>query len=119
MKRRPSARTPSKYLTPVRRRSPVDGQLVALYCLCNDLLKALHQREDQQRHMSDAEVMTIAIVAALHFGGNFARARVGLAMLHYIPNRLSRSRFNRRLHTVQDLWAALFVTLGAGFKDLN
>lgn len=97
----------------------MDGQLVALYCLCDALLKALHHREDQQRHMSDAEVMTTAIVAALHFGGNFERARVVLAILHYIPNRLRRSRFNRRLPAVQDLLAALFVTLGACFKDLN
>lgn len=97
----------------------MDGQLVALYCLCDDLLKALHHREDRQRYMSDAEVMTTAIVAALYFGGTFERARVVLTLLHYIPNMLSRSRFNRRLHAVQDLLATLFVALGACFKDLN
>src|SRR5512143_3903871 len=119
MKRSPSARTPSGHLTPVRRRFPMDGQLVALYCGCDDRLKALPHREDQQRHMSDAEVITTAIVAALHFGGHFERARVVLAMLHYIPNRLSRRRFHRRLHAVPDLLVALFVTLGACCKDLN
>jgi Transposase DDE domain len=97
----------------------VDGQLVAIYCLCDDLLKALGHVEDRQRRMSDAEVMTAAIVAALHFGGNFERARAWLHALHYLPCVLSRSRFNRRLHAVQDPLAALFYALGACFKDLN
>lgn len=97
----------------------MDGQIVAIYCLCDDLLKALHPVEDRQRQMTDAEVMTTALVAAQHFGGNFERARVWLKGTQYIPNMLSRSRFNRRLHAVQDLLAALFVTLGACFKDLN
>jgi hypothetical protein len=97
----------------------VDGQIVALYCWCDDLLKALHHVEDRHRQMTDAEVMTTAIVAALPFGGHFERARVVLKMLHYIPAMLSRSRFNRRWHAVQDRLAAWFVTLGACFKDLN
>jgi hypothetical protein len=32
---------------------------------------------------------------------------------------LSKSRFNRRLHAVQDLLAALFAALGAVFKQMN
>ena len=44
----------------------MDGQITAIYCLCDDVLKALHHREDPQRQMTDAEVMTTAIVAALH-----------------------------------------------------
>lgn len=97
----------------------MDGQLVAIYCLCDDLLKALHVFEDRQRHMSDAEIMTAAIVAALHFGGNFVRACAWLQLMHFIPTILSRSRFNRRLHAIQDLLAALFTVLGATFKQLN
>jgi len=53
----------------------VDDQIVAIYCLCDDVLKALHHDEDPQRHRSDAEVMTTAIVAALHGGGTWERAR--------------------------------------------
>lgn len=97
----------------------MDDQRVAIYCLCDDLLKALHHVEDRQRQMTDAEVMTTALVAALHFSGNVERARAVLKRLHYMPRLLSRSRFNRRLHAVQDLLAALCVALGASFKDLN
>ena len=53
----------------------MDDQIVAIYCLCDDVLKALHHDEDPPRPMSDAEVMTTALVAALYFGGNWERAR--------------------------------------------
>ena len=53
----------------------MDDQILALYCLCDDVSKALHPIEDRQCRMSDAEVMTTAIVAARFFGGNFERAR--------------------------------------------
>src|SRR5512147_2845058 len=85
MKPRPPAGTPSGCQILPRRRCPVDGQLVAIYCLCDDLLKALHHREDRQRRMSDAEVMTTASVAALHFAANLERALAWLTMTHYIP----------------------------------
>src|SRR5512147_1923970 len=119
MKPRPPAGTPSGCQILPRRRCPVDGQLVAIYCLCDDLLKALHHREDRQRRMSDAEVMTTASVAALHFAGNLEWALAWLTMTHYIPQRLSKSRFNRRLHALQDLLGSLFVALGACFQTLN
>jgi hypothetical protein len=35
----------------------------------------LHHSEDPQCRMSDAEVMTTAIIATLYFGGNLERAR--------------------------------------------
>src|ERR671930_1765646 len=53
--------------------------------------------------MSDAEVMSTAIVAALYFGGNLERARGLLAQPTYIPRMLSKSRFNRRLHALEGL----------------
>jgi hypothetical protein len=52
----------------------MDEQIVAIYCLCDDLLQALHHREDSQVQMSDAEVMTTALVAALFCAGNFEQA---------------------------------------------
>lgn len=41
-----------------------------IYCIIDDLLKALGHREDTRRIMSDAQVMTTAIVAARDFGSN-------------------------------------------------
>ena len=53
----------------------MDDQILAIYCLCDDMLKALDHQEDPQCQMSDAEVLTTALVAALHFAGNLERAR--------------------------------------------
>jgi hypothetical protein len=97
----------------------MDDSVLAIYCLCDDLLKALKHYEDSQRQMSDAEVMTTALVAALYFGGNFERARSLLTSSRYIPNMLSKSQFNRRLHAVSDLLLMVFRVLGETFKQLN
>jgi hypothetical protein len=61
--------------TKTRPEDRMDTQIVAVFCLCDDMLKALHHLEDPQSQISDAEVMTTAIVAALHFGGNLEKAR--------------------------------------------
>ncbi len=53
----------------------MDTQIVAVYCLCDDLLKALYHSEDPQCQISDAEVMTTAITAMLYFSGNYEIAR--------------------------------------------
>ncbi len=41
----------------------MDTQIVAIYCICDDILKGLHHVEDKQRKMSDAEVLT----TSMHF----------------------------------------------------
>jgi hypothetical protein len=43
--------------------------------------------------MSDAEVMTTALVAVLFFGGKDERARELLQEQGYIPNMVSKSQF--------------------------
>lgn len=97
----------------------MDSQIVAVYCICDDMLKALHYRDDLQCHLTDAESMTVAIVAALFFGGNYARAQAHLAEYHYIAAPLSASRFSRRVHRIKDLFLTLCALLGAHWKHLN
>jgi hypothetical protein len=97
----------------------MDAQIVAVFCLCDDMLKGLHHREDAQSQMSDAEVMTTAIVAAMYFGGNLENARAHLQDYGYVPHMLSRSRFNRRWHRISDLFLTLFSLLGETWKELN
>lgn len=97
----------------------MDAKIIAIYCLCDDLLQALHHPEDRQRQMTDAEVMTTAFVAVLYCAGNFERARHLLRAHGYIPAMLSRSRYNRRLHHITDLFGTLFARLGQVWKALN
>jgi len=97
----------------------MDDRIIAIYCLCDDLLDALHHAEDVQCEMSDAEVMTTAISAGVFFRGNFESARKYLKANGMIPTMLSKSRFNRRLHRIRDLFLTLFSTLGETWKGLN
>lgn len=97
----------------------MDTQIIAIFCLCDDMLKGLHHFEDHQRQMSDAEIMTTAIAAVLYFKGNFSLASHFLYEAHYIPGMLSKSRFNRRLHAIAELFLTLFLRLGETWKKLN
>lgn len=97
----------------------MDTQIVIVFCLCDDLLKGLHHYEDPQCQMTDAEVMTTAIIAMLYFRGNFRQSSQFLYEYGYMPHMLSRSRFNRRLHRVADLFISLFAQLGAHWQQLN
>jgi hypothetical protein len=89
----------------------MDTQIIVVYCLSADMLTSLHHYEDQQRQMSDAELMTTAIAAMLYFKGNFCKSSRFLYYGHYIPNMLSKSRFNRRLHYIAALFLTLFLRL--------
>jgi hypothetical protein len=89
----------------------MDDTIVVIYCLCDDLLQALDHRDDPQSKMSDAEVMTTALVAARFFGGNQEHARALLGSPRYVPHMLSKSRFCRRLHALAPLFEVLFAQL--------
>jgi hypothetical protein len=97
----------------------MDTRIVAVFCLVDDMMKAMRHREDEQCEMSDAEVMTTAIIAALFFGGNYTHARRLLASQGYIPRMLSKSRFSRRLHRIKPFFVTLFSLLGEYWKELN
>lgn len=97
----------------------MDSQIVAVFCLCDDILKGLYHTEDRQCWINDAEIMTIAIVSALYFGGNQAKANRFLYDHGYMAHCLSRSRFNRRLHRLADVFWSVFHALGETWKDLN
>ena len=97
----------------------MDEKIIATYCLCDDLLKAMHHRTDPQCKMSDAEVMTTALTAAVFFRGTLESARVMLKQHGYIPQMLSKSHFRRRLHRLKETFMPLFNLLGAVWKKLN
>ncbi|MBD2316372.1 hypothetical protein [Phormidium tenue] len=97
----------------------MNDEIIAIYCLCYDILKAMNHRGDEQQQMSDGEVMTTAIVAMLYYCGNFEKARKAMSEPKYIPKMLSRSRFNRRLHRTEAMLLTVFETLGQVWKQLN
>ena len=92
---------------------------LAIYCFIDDFLKASGHQEDIRAEVSDAEVITIAISAMLHFGGNFSKSRLILHQLGLMRRLLSRSRFSRRVNRLADLIHLLFHKLGSVLKELH
>src|SRR5215510_14821868 len=97
----------------------MDDKIIATFCLCDDLLKAMHHQEDRQCQMNDAEIMTTALIASLFFRGNHESARAMLRQYGYVPHMLSKSRFSRRLHRMKELFIVLFDLLAQIGKTLN
>ena len=96
----------------------MDDTITTIYCLCEEFLKATGHRDDPQAYLSTAEVMTVALSAATFFGGNVDRSRLFLHEHGYMPTMISKSRLNRRLHSIpQPLWRTLFDLLAATSKE--
>jgi hypothetical protein len=49
-------------------------EIIAIYALADDLLKAVGHTEDSRTKMSDAEIITSGLVAARFFGSNQEQA---------------------------------------------
>src|SRR5215210_3019625 len=96
----------------------MNDQITTIFVFVDDVFKAMRgeSAEDIRRRMSDAEVTTTALAAALFFGGNLERARACLCANAMIPKMLTKSRFCRRLHALSGLLEALFVRLGMSLK---
>ena len=94
-------------------------KVVALYSIRDDLLKAIGHREDPRGELSDAEVITTALAAALYCGGNLETSRDFMLQTGLMPRMLSRSRWCRRLHRVADLTLSLFHQLGLVLQQAN
>src|ERR671930_1821536 len=97
----------------------MDDKIIATFCLCDDLLKAMQHKEDRQCQMNDAEVMTTACIASLCFRGNQESARAMLQQHGYIPHMLHKSQLSRRLHRLKDIFIVLFNLLAQTWKTLN
>lgn len=90
-----------------------------LYCIVDDLLKAIGHSDDCRCELTDAEVITTALAAALYFDGKLERARKLMKEAGLMPRMLSKSRLCRRLHRLKDLLYSLFHQLGMVLKEAN
>ena len=69
--------------------------------------------------MSDAEIITTAVCAAMFFNGNHHKACGYMKDHNLIPEMLEKSRFNRRLHAISMLMNDLFHQMGMILKELS
>ncbi len=95
-----------------------ENKIIGIYCIIDDILKAIGHQEDKRRKVSDSEVITTALVSALYFGGHLDNGRGFMKMTKLVPNMLDKSRFNRRLHQVRELVFSIFCQLGHQLKSM-
>jgi hypothetical protein len=80
-------------------------------------MRSLSHRSHRLAKVTDAEVLTVAVVAAKYFHNNHERALWVLTQLGYWSESLSTSRFNRRLHALCDWLHLTLETLGELFAS--
>lgn len=98
----------------------METKLIVTYVVCDDVIKSLGIKDDFQTRMTTAEVMTTAIIATAEYFGNFEKARVALKNNGAIPDMLSKSQLNRRLHSIKkELWEAILEALATEFAKRN
>ncbi len=91
---------------------------IVIYCFVDDFLKIGHPKEDVKRKLSNAEIITTAIIAARYFSGNYVKARWYMKHAHgcQMPHK---SNFNRQLHRLSEVITNIFFSLGQSIKQLN
>lgn len=92
-----------------------DTYIVTVYVIVDDSLQALGHQTDVRASCSDAEILTVALVAAHAFQNHHERALGVLRLLGYIRG-ISLSRFNRRLHQLLGVLYEISWVVGAAFQ---
>jgi hypothetical protein len=93
-------------------RVAMNEQAVAIYFICDEVTKCFGKSDDPQSHMSTAEVMAFALIAALHYKGNYRFTRLVSISCRYFRKPLSLSRLIRRIHQIpQALWMTVVLVL--------
>ena len=90
--------------------------IITVFVITDSLMEQLEHRSHRLAGVPDAEVITIAVVAAKYFQNHHERALAVLSQAGYLSGHLSTSRFNRRIHALAD-WLHLIVeALGEVFR---
>jgi hypothetical protein len=92
--------------------------VIAIYCFIDDFYKQTGSYTDPKCKVSDAEILTTALVAARYFGGNHAVSR-NYMWMHHGVNMIHKGGFSRRLFHLEPQLVALYVALGQTLKELN
>jgi hypothetical protein len=92
-----------------------DDFIVTAFVVIDKIMAALGHRDDVRAGASDAEVLTVAVVAAKYFQNHQARALQVMHLGRYLSGALSVSRFSRRLHALRGWLLLLLEALGEVF----
>jgi hypothetical protein len=89
------------------------------YVFFDDMLKTINHKEPASRKTTDAEIITVALLAAGYFAGNIEKSLCFVRSTGLMPHIIGKSRFNRRLHNIGELLSCLFFYTGHAVKELN
>lgn len=93
-------------------------QTIAIYCFIDDFFITIGRKEDVHCRISDAEILTTALLAARYFHGNLISA-CSYMQHHHGVKMIDKSGFIRRLHRLRKPLLALFISLANTLKQLN
>lgn len=94
-------------------------QITAIYCITDDLLKTFGLEGDKRSHLSDAEVITIALVACFSFGGVWIHSMRFLHQHGYMMSTLHKSRLSRRLSKLEPVAEDIFQLISQSFIQIQ
>jgi IS5 family transposase len=95
-----------------------DINIIGIFCIVDDVLKNLGLKDDVRAKASNSEILTIAILVFLFFGGNFKKA-LSFVLQHNLFTKISYSRFLRRLRDLVNNWGhTLFFAFLRIFDEL-
>jgi hypothetical protein len=78
----------------------MDVTVVAIYVVCDEVLKMLEIKDNSLALMSTSEVAAFTIMSSRLFSANHRLTRWVCQKAGYFPNLLSESRLNRRSHSI-------------------
>ncbi len=91
--------------------------IITVFVISDSVMEHLGHRSHRLAEVPDAEVITVAVVAAKYFQNHHERALTVLTQAGYLSGHLSPSRFNRRLHALADWLGFIAATLGEVFRQ--
>lgn len=90
----------------------MDENAIAIFCICDEVIKSVGLKEDPQQKMTHAEVVSFALISALHYQADYRTTRLVSMSLKYFPSILSHSRIVRRIHAIPEgIWWLIFSVL--------
>jgi len=96
------------------------SRIVGVYCVCDEVVKALNIKDDVQCKMTSAEVMTFALMSAMIYRCDYKTTRLVSLAHRYFPKILSHSQIVRRIHQIPDqVWYLVFQALQLLLRDKN
>jgi hypothetical protein len=88
-----------------------------IYFLIDEYLKQTFHQEDKQSLMSDSEIIFAYVISFNFFSGNYCKTLCFLKQTNLMKYVLSKSRFSRRIKSLEWKIQEIFTFFSQNFKD--